>query len=119
MAKPPTVLIVLSSGVVTPLPRPDRQDATEHATALVRFRAVGVPKAGAISVGEELSTTEPEPVVPSSPKTPALLYSTRPLVPPTTAVVPTVTVPAFMVPDIALAGIVVEALAALVPLPYR
>ena len=42
-----------------------------------------------LSAGDVPSTAEPLPVTAYSPSTPALLYSTRPVVPPVIAVVPT------------------------------
>ena len=60
--------------------------------AFVSTKADGVPKAGVVSVGLLLITTDPAvPVIVYSPTTPALSYSTRPDVPPETVEEPTVT----------------------------
>ena len=56
---------------------------------LVATPDAGVPKAGVTKVGLVARTTLPLPVVASSPKTPELLYSIRPLVPLEMVVVPT------------------------------
>ena len=62
--------------------------------AFTMLMLVGVPRIGVTKVGDVARTTLPDPVVPSSPSTPELLYSMSPLVPANTLVVPTVILPA-------------------------
>ena len=60
---------------------------------LVPTNADGVPRAGVTKVGDVARTTEPDPVVASSPRTPPLLYSTFPVEPPVIVVEPIIRPP--------------------------
>lgn len=79
----------VASHVAMPVPNPV-MPAIGRRVALVRTNAVGIPSAGVTSVGEVARTIFPLPVVAISPRTPELLNSTDPLVPPEIVVAPTV-----------------------------
>jgi hypothetical protein len=61
-----------------------------YPVAFCRLAEAGVPSAGLTKLGPFVLTKTPDPVVPNSPKTPELLNSTKPFVPPLIVVVPTV-----------------------------
>lgn len=82
----------VARNAATPVPKPEMPVATGNPVALVKVTAEGVPRFGVIRVGDDDITTFPDPVIAYSPRTPALLYKTRPLAPLATAELPTVNV---------------------------